>query len=147
MNRFQWDLRYPNAVDVKGIFNSGFSAAEPVGPEVVPGTYYVTLTYGGATQKQPFEVKLDPRLQTTQAELQQRFDLLMQVHDALNELDTNLNQAIDARDALQKAVAKGGRGQAQKALDDLNRDIDAWWTSRSSPVKARWSIPVGCAPG
>ncbi len=125
MNRFQWNLRYPDAVDVKGIFNSGFSAAEPVGPEVMPGTYYVTLSYDGATQKQPFVVKLDPRLQTTQAELQQRFDLLMQLHDAVNQLDTNLNQAIAARDALRKAVANGGaQDHAQEALDDLNRDID-----------------------
>jgi photosystem II stability/assembly factor-like uncharacterized protein len=126
MNRFQWDLSYPDAVDVKGIFNSFFSAAVPVGPEVVPGTYYVTLTYGDTTQKQPFVVKLDPRLQTTQAELQQRFDLLMRIHDALNRLDTNLNQAIDARDALEKAVADKSvtSNQVQPALDRLNRDID-----------------------
>jgi hypothetical protein len=50
----------------------------------------------------------------------------MQIHDALNQLDTNLNQAIDARDALQKAIADGTMtgDQAKKALDDLNRDID-----------------------
>lgn len=118
MNRFQWDLRYPDATDVKGIFNSGFSAAEPVGPQVVPGTYDVTLTYDGVAQTQPVVVALDPRLHTTQAELQQRFDLLMRLHDAVNELDTNLNQAIDARDALQKA------GDKSPALDALNRDID-----------------------
>jgi photosystem II stability/assembly factor-like uncharacterized protein len=126
MNRFQWDLRYPDAVDVNGIFNSGFSAAPPTGPEVVPGTYYVTLTYGATTLKQPFTVKLDPRLQTTQAELQQRFDLLMRIHDALNRLDTNLNQAIDARDTLEKALAQKtvSADQAQPALDHLNGDID-----------------------
>jgi photosystem II stability/assembly factor-like uncharacterized protein len=126
MNDFQWDMRYPDAVDVKGIFNSGFAAAVPVGPEVLPGTYYVTLSYGDATQKQPLVVKLDPRLQTTQGELQQRFDLLMKIHDALNQLDSNLNQAIDARDALQKAVANNSASgnQAQSALDSLNHDID-----------------------
>ncbi|MDE3135554.1 MAG: glycosyl hydrolase [Acidobacteriota bacterium] len=126
MNRFEWDLSYPEAVDVKGIFNSFFSAAVPVGPEVVPGTYNVTLTYGDTTQKQPFVVKLDPRLPTTQAELQQRFDLLMRIHDAVNRLDTNLNQAIVARDALEKAVAdKSVSGnQAQPSLDRLNHDID-----------------------
>lgn len=126
MNHFQWDLTYPDAVDVKGIFNSNFAAAVPVGPEVVPGTYIVTLTYADATQKQSFVVKLDPQLQTTQAELQQRFDLLMRIHDALNKLDTNLNQAIDARDALQKAVGdKSASGeQTQSAIDRLNHDID-----------------------
>ena len=125
MNRFQWDLRYPDAVEVKGIFHSGFSASQPVGPEVVPGTYDVTLTYGGTTQKQPFVVKLDPRLQTTQAQLQQRFDVLERIHDALNRLDTNLNDAIDTRDSLQKAIgSSAGNDQARAALDKLNRDID-----------------------
>ena len=118
MNRFQWNLRYPNATDVKGIFNSGFAAAVPVGPEVVPGTYNVELSYGGATQKQSFAVKLDPQLHTTQAQLQQRFDLLMRIHNALNALDTNLNTAIDARDSLQKA------GSESPALAKLNHDID-----------------------
>lgn len=121
-NHFQWDLRYPDAVDVKGIFNSGFSAGPPLGPEVLPGTYYVTLTYGQFTQKQSFAIKLDPQLQTTQAELRQRFDLLMQIHDAINRLDTNLNQAIDCRDALKKAAASDHR--VQPALDRLNHDID-----------------------
>jgi photosystem II stability/assembly factor-like uncharacterized protein len=126
MNRFQWDLRYPDAVDVKGIYNSFFAAAPPMGPEVLPGTYYATLTYGDTTQKQPFVVKLDPTLQTTQAQLQQRFDVLMRVHDALNQLDTHLNQAIDARDALQKAMAdKHVSGtKAKREIDRLNRDID-----------------------
>jgi photosystem II stability/assembly factor-like uncharacterized protein len=123
MNRFQWDLTYPDAVDVKGIFNSFFAAAPPVGPEVMPGTYYATLTYGNATEKQPFVVKLDPTVQTTQAQLQQRFDLLMRIQDALNQLDSNLNQAIDARDTLQKEGASGQ--DAQAALNQLNHDIDS----------------------
>jgi hypothetical protein len=126
MNRFLWDLRYPDAVDVKGVFNSGFAAEEPIGPQVVPGTYSVTLTYGDTTQKKPFVVKLDPQFQTTQAELQQRFDLLMRIYDALNRLDTNLNQALDARDALEKAMASNSASgdSAQPALDRLNHDIN-----------------------
>ena len=122
MNRFQWDLSYPDAAEVKGIYNSFFSAAEPVGPEVVPGSYTVTLTYGTSTQKQPFVVRLDPTLHTTQVELQQRFDLLMRIHEAVNRLDTKLNEAIDARSALEKGAANGGVGN--QALDNLNRDID-----------------------
>ncbi|HEV2214838.1 MAG TPA: hypothetical protein VGR64_06075, partial [Terracidiphilus sp.] len=121
MNHFQWNLTYTDAVEVKGIYNSGFSAMPPTGPEVVPGTYYVTLAYGHTTSKQPFAVSLDPRLHTTQAQLEQRFALLMRIHNAMNKLDTNLNAALDARDALQKA---NSGSQAQPALDSLNRDID-----------------------
>ena len=126
MNHFQWDLTYPDAVDVKGIYNSFFAAAPPVGPEVMPGTYTATLAYGQDTQKQTFVVKLDPTLQTTEAQLQQRFDLLMRIHEALDGLDTHLNQAIDARGAIEKAVAKKSVSghAAQPALARLNRDID-----------------------
>ena len=126
MNRFQWDLRYADAEDVKGIYNSYFAAAAPVGPEVVPGTYQVTLTYGDATQSQPLMVKLDPTIATTQAQLQRRFDLLMRLHQAVDRLDSNLNQAIDARSAIEKAVAdkSAATGAAQPALKRLNHDID-----------------------
>ncbi|MGA9837857.1 MAG: glycosyl hydrolase [Gemmatimonadaceae bacterium] len=126
MNRFQWDLRYPSAVDVKGIFNSGFSASPPIGPEVVPGAYHVTLTYGDDKQTQPFVIKLDPRLQTTEAQLQQRFALLMRIHGAVARLDTTLNLAINTRDSLQKTAANGSAldDHAQTPLGKLNRDIN-----------------------
>lgn len=128
MNRFLWDLRYPDATEVKGVFiDPIFGVSSPVGPEVVPGTYYAVLTYRDTTQKQPFVVKLDPNLSASSAELQQRFDLLMQIRATIDRLDINLNHAIDARAALQKAVDVKSvpARQAQQALAGLNRDIDA----------------------
>ncbi|HXE77846.1 MAG TPA: hypothetical protein VN614_06360, partial [Rhodanobacter sp.] len=128
MNRFLWNLRYPDVADVKGIYESPHSqgARPPVGPEVVPGTYYAQLSYAGHTQRQPFVVKLDPRLDTTSAKLQQRFDLLMQLRDSMGELGTALNQALDARTELEQAIAaKHVSGDAAtQALAGLNRDID-----------------------
>jgi hypothetical protein len=126
MNRFLWNLRYPTAVQVKGAYISGRSVTVPIGPEVVPGTYYAVLTYGATTQRQPFVVELDPNLSTTQAGLQQRFELLMRIQSAMNRLDITLNQATAARSQLEKAVADrqvAGR-EAQQALADLNRDIN-----------------------
>jgi hypothetical protein len=128
MNRFLWDLRYADATEVKGIFiDPIFGVSRPVGPEVMPGTYYAVLTYGNTTQKQPFVIKLDPNLHATTADLQQRFDLLMQIYDTIDRLDINLNQAIDARSALEKAAsAKSAPSrQTQEVLAALNRDIDA----------------------
>jgi hypothetical protein len=86
----------------------------------------VTLRYGSTTQTQPVEIKLDPRLHTTAAELQTRFALLMRLHDAVNGLDTKLNEAISARDSLQKTLGNGGaeNTQSRATLDKLNRDID-----------------------
>jgi photosystem II stability/assembly factor-like uncharacterized protein len=128
MNRFLWNLRYPDAADVKGIYESPHSqgARPPVGPEVMSGTYYAQLSYAGHTQRQPFVVKLDPRLSTTPAELRQRFDLLMQLRDSMGQLGTALNQALDVRSELEQDIAhKHVSGNAAtQALAGLNRDID-----------------------
>ena len=120
MNRFQWNMRYPSAVEVKGIFRYAQQNGELTGPEVMPGTYDVKLTYGRFTKEQPFVVKLDPSLQTTQAQLQERFDLLKRIQTAGNQLDINLNQAIDARSALSRSSAAG----AKPAIARLSRDIN-----------------------
>jgi len=127
MNSFTWDFRYPTGVEVKGAYHAGRSVMPPIGPEVVPGTYYAVLTYGGATQKQPFEVKLDPNLSTTQADLQERFDLLMKLRNAMDRLDDALNHGTAARHALQAAMAdkQVSERKARKVVADLGRDIDA----------------------
>ncbi len=126
MNRFLWNLRYPTAVQVKGAYIAGRSVTVPIGPEVVPGTYYAVLMYRGATQKQPFMVKLEPNLSTTQPGLQRRFDLLMKIQSAINQLDIALNQAMHARSEVQKAVAdrRVSASQAKEVLTDLDRDIN-----------------------
>lgn len=127
MNRFLWDFRYPTAADVKGAYHAGRSVMPAVGPEVVPGMYYAVLTYGDNTQKRPFIIKLDPRLSTTQADLQQRFNLLMNIQGAMNRLDIALNHATAARRQLKMAMAAkqvSGR-EARQAVADLGRDIDA----------------------
>ena len=53
-NRFQWDLRYPDATEVTG-FNPPIAAGgeedEVSGPVVMPGTYTVTLDYGGSARR------------------------------------------------------------------------------------------------
>lgn len=120
MNMFLWDMHYPRGVLVKGVYYAGRGANVPIGPEVVPGTYDVKLSYNGHTQTQPFTVELDPRLTTTQAELQQRFDLLMKIYDATNQLATTISKAVDLRSRLEA----GGANKTAAALADLNNEID-----------------------
>lgn len=128
MNRFQWDLRYPDATEVTGFHppfvDEGYDD-RLTGPEVLPGTYFAVLDYGGKVQKQAFEVRLDPRLTTTPEQLQARFNLLMQIHDTLDNLDSKLNEAIALRSQLQNAVDRKrlSARQAQTALAALDRDI------------------------
>src|SRR5439155_2059721 len=82
LNRFAWDLRYPEATRFKGMILWGGGLQ---GPTVVPGEYQARLTVGGKSQTQTFEVRKDPRLATTLADYQKRFELHMKIHDKLNE--------------------------------------------------------------
>src|SRR5262249_26065512 len=62
LNRFVWDLRYPDATRFPNLI---LWAGMLRGPLVAPGDYQVRLTVDGKSQTQGFAVKKDPRVQTT----------------------------------------------------------------------------------
>ncbi len=119
MNRFQWNLRYASAEEVKGFeppVPAGGLADLVEGPQVTPGTYRAVLDYGGQKAEAAFDVKLDPRLDVTPAALDARLALELKIRDALDRLDKTLNRAIDARDKLRAAAA-------EPVLAALDREI------------------------
>jgi photosystem II stability/assembly factor-like uncharacterized protein len=128
MNRFQWDLRYPDATEVTG-FHAPIAAGglpdSAEGPVVAPGVYTATLEYGGQKIQQSFNVALDPRFEASPEALEARLALGLQIHGALDTLDTTINQAIAVREKLQTAVARHSLkdAQASTALGDLDREI------------------------
>ncbi len=88
--RLTWNLRYPGYTDFEGRI---FWAAGNQGPVAVPGEYVVRLTVDDREpQEQRFQIKLDPRLEgsVTMADLQERFDLAIQLRDRVSEA----NQAV-----------------------------------------------------
>jgi photosystem II stability/assembly factor-like uncharacterized protein len=99
LNAFQWDLRYPPAVDVPG-WRSAPTDDWPDtgdGPTILPGTYSVVLRYGTAETKQTLRVRLDPRLHPAPGDLEARLALEERIHDTIDALDTALTNAMDAR--------------------------------------------------
>jgi photosystem II stability/assembly factor-like uncharacterized protein len=98
-NVFQWDLRYAPALEVPG-FRPDTTDDFPDtsdGPTIVPGTYTVTLQYGGKTLTQPLNVKLDPRLHPETGDLDARLALEMQIHATIDGLDKAIVAAMGAR--------------------------------------------------
>lgn len=84
LNRYVWNLRYPDATRVPGAIIWDGNMA---GPQIVPGTYTATLSAGGKTISRSFIVAIDPRYKVSHAALQKQFDFLMKVHKKLNETD------------------------------------------------------------
>src|SRR5699024_6820520 len=64
---------------------------------------------------------------TTRAQLQERFNLMKQVHNSIDNLDISINKAIAVRSQLQKAVTAGNvsKSDAKQAIDALNDDINS----------------------
>jgi photosystem II stability/assembly factor-like uncharacterized protein len=130
MNRLHWDLRYPYATEITGYhapIAAGGLEDSVEGPVVPPGTYSVMLDYGGQKTQQSLKVALDPRLHATQQDLEARLELDLKIHADLDTLDKDINQALAARDKLQKAVSGHTMTdtQAADALAALTRDIDS----------------------
>jgi photosystem II stability/assembly factor-like uncharacterized protein len=129
MNRFQWNLRYPDATEVTGYYvpiAAGGLDDEVDGPHVLPGRYSVVLDYAGQQLRQPLVVALDPRLHPVAGALEQRLALEQRIHAALDSLDALLNKAIAVRDKLNASVAGGklSAGRVRRALADLDGAID-----------------------
>ncbi|WKN43376.1 WD40/YVTN/BNR-like repeat-containing protein [Tunicatimonas pelagia] len=81
-NLFVWDMRYPDAVSFKGLI---LYSSNTDGPQAVPGKYTARLTLNGESQEQPFEILKDPRVKSTQEDLQAQFNFLIDVRDKLSE--------------------------------------------------------------
>ena len=123
-NRFFWNLRYPNAKEIKTVVNDMGTLA---GPTVVPGDFRVRLIAGKDTLVRPFTVKLDPRVQATTADLQQTFDLGMKVRGRLGDIVDafarieDLQQQIDVRvtQSSEQAYAQRVKDAAKPVRDQL----------------------------
>ncbi len=97
LNRFDWDLRYPDATTFPGMI---LWAGAVRGPMVVPGTYSVRLTADAKTQTQSFEVRKDPRLDTTPEQFTAQLETALQMRDKLSQT----NQAIVDIRAVRKQI-------------------------------------------
>jgi photosystem II stability/assembly factor-like uncharacterized protein len=99
INRFVWNMRYPDAVKFPGMIYWGGGVT---GPIVVPGKYTVELVADGKTQSATFTIKKDPRAPTTPEQFAAQLALERKILDRVGAA----NQAvIDIRAAKKKLAA------------------------------------------
>jgi len=96
LNRFVWDLAYEGTSHVPDYYLWEYKVGMR-GPLAVPGKYQVRLTADGKSQTVPLELKLDPRVDVPQADLQKQFDLLIEIRDELTRVFDTVNQIQDVR--------------------------------------------------
>ena len=86
MHRFVWDMRYKLPELLPG---SIWDMGAPHGAMAMPGKYQARLTVAGKSYTAPVEVKLDPRITTTRADLEKQYELV-------GKIDALLGQEHDA---------------------------------------------------
>jgi photosystem II stability/assembly factor-like uncharacterized protein len=95
LNMFSWNLRYPDAVTFENLIMWAAGTTGPISP---PGTMSVRLTAaGGAPQTHSFVVKKDPRSESTDADLQAQFRLLIAIRDKTTEANNAVRTVRNMR--------------------------------------------------
>ncbi|MDJ0835472.1 MAG: glycosyl hydrolase [Acidobacteriota bacterium] len=108
LNRFVWDMTYPDATPVPGRPPAG------IVPMAGPGKYLVRLTVDGESQTRPFELRINPNETWTEEDTDARFALWIKIRDIAD----NMNRAIIAsRETVVKLKASGGGAGNVKDLE------------------------------
>ncbi len=103
LNRFVWDLRYPEAETLPGQNPGGITA--PLAP---PGEYRARLTVAGSSIEQPFTIRPDPRLNTTAEGYAAQFALLRGLRDLVTMIHRTVGVLRDLRAQAHDRLARLG---------------------------------------
>jgi hypothetical protein len=105
MNRFAWDLRCDDPVQIPGAFYSGNG---PRGPLALPGDYQLKLTANGKTQTATLHLAIDPRTKGQEAELQKQFALSSAVTERISQLHQTVNGIREVKSQIKTLHEKFG---------------------------------------
>ena len=121
MNRFAWDLRYDDPVQIPGAFYPGNG---PKGPLALPGEYQVKLTVSGKSQNTPLHLAIDPRTKGAEPALQKQFDLSKRVNDRISELHQAVNEIREVKSQIQSLHKRFEDDPRLKAALTAADDLD-----------------------
>ena len=147
MNRYIWNMRYPDAERVpEAVLWGGMLN----GPVAVPGIYQVKLTVGEKTMTQSWEWKKDPRLSGTQEEFKEQFDFLIKIRDKITEVNRAINRLRDVKkqiDTLSKKIKEHEKGKeiievGKKLKNKLSSVEDVLIQSKSKSSQDPLNYPI-----
>src|SRR5258706_2474985 len=77
MHRWVWDLHYPPPTSIRHEYPIAAVPHDtprfPLGPTAMAGQYTVRLTVNGKSHTAPMTLKMDPRVKTSTASLENKF--------------------------------------------------------------------------
>ena len=113
VNSVTWDLRRPAPTTLPGVLLFG---APNGGARVSPGMYQVRLTVGNVTRTQPLEVRLDPRVEATPAQIAERDSVANLLITRIGEMHDAVNRVRDIKTQVQGFVTRTKDADSAKAI-------------------------------
>jgi photosystem II stability/assembly factor-like uncharacterized protein len=127
-HRWVWDLHYTTPVATH--YSYPISAVPndtprvPLGPRALPGQYTVRLTVNGKSYTEPLTVKMDPRVKTPPAGLEQQFQMEVRLASMMTQVAEGVLQARSAGDQLHKLSARAS-GPVKDAITAFDNKLAA----------------------
>ncbi len=127
MNRFVWDFRYETPTPIPGAVWDGGDG--PKGPYAAPGKYQVKLAVAGTTETMPLEIVMDPRVKTSQADLEKQLALELKISGSISQADETVNQIRDLRSQLNALKRRLASDDKAKSIVEAAGAIDKKMTA------------------
>lgn len=123
MNRFVWDMRYPEAEKIEGMILWNGVPGNILAP---PGNYFARFRIGKDSVEVPFTINADPNYKTTQAEYDAQFAFLKQVRDKFNETQKAIRDIRALRTQINSFISLQGKDvpkEVKQMADSINRQL------------------------
>jgi photosystem II stability/assembly factor-like uncharacterized protein len=137
MHRWVWDLHYTTPLATH--YEYPISAVPhdtprtPQGPVALPGNYTVRLTTSGQTYTASLAVKMDPRVTTPPAGLQQQFDLQVRLASLLTNSTKAVLEARSIREQI-KTITPQASGSTKDSVQTLDAKLKALLDGPDKPA-------------
>jgi hypothetical protein len=127
MHRWVWDLRYPAPLAMRHEYPIAAIPHDtpryPLGPTVLPGSYTVRLTVDGKPLIAPLTIKMDPRVKTSVAGLQKKFQAETRLASLISDSSRHTLEGASMHEQLQKEHAPASVTAGIQAFDKKLTDL------------------------
>jgi photosystem II stability/assembly factor-like uncharacterized protein len=128
MHRWVWDLHYAAPGTTKHEYPIAAvprdTPRHPLGPRALPGQYTVRLSVNGHSDAAPLTLKMDPRVTTSLAELEQQFNLQIQLASMMTRISQAVLQARSVRKQLQRLTVQASNSTSE-SIKTMEKKISA----------------------
>lgn len=119
LNRFIWNFREDGPKTIPGLVVQELRSG---GPLVAPGKYQVKLSVAGREYTAPLEIRADPRVKATQADLERQFTFSVKIRDRITQIYDTVRE-IRAEQATLESHRSGASASLAQTINRLEQEL------------------------